>query len=187
MPEPSAAIRCLTDSIDTMRLTLTLLPTSRKTSSHVIGPIQSRLFTSWASSWLPPKRTMRPIWPAMAAALSRIVASSSICRASVLPDGSPTSPVAPPTSTSGRCPARCRCASPMIGTSDPTCSESAVGSNPQYAVTGVDSRRRIVSGASVHWAINPRSSRVSYRFVTAAGYRTHELAAQNMSTRAEPI
>ena len=101
MPSPSAAMRCLTDSIDTMRLTLTRLPTSRSTSSQVSGPIQSRLFTSWASSWLPPNRTMRPICPAIASALRRIVASSSIRRASVLPDGSPTSPVAPPTSTSG--------------------------------------------------------------------------------------
>ena len=56
----------------------------------------------------------------------------------------------------------------MIGTSDPTCSESAVGSNPQYAVVGLVSRSRIASGASVHWASRPRAARVSYRFIVGA-------------------
>ena len=102
MPPPSAFIRTLTLSIETMRFTETFAPTSRSTSSHCSPPIQSRLFTSFAPVGPSPNDTIRPICAAIAFALPSISSGDIIFRAASLPEGSPTRPVAPPTSTSGR-------------------------------------------------------------------------------------
>ena len=48
--------------------------------------------------------------------------------------GSPIIPVAPPTRAIGLCPQRWKCAKSIIGTKFPMCNESAVGSNPTYAL-----------------------------------------------------
>ena len=52
-------------------------------------------------------------------------------RSAVLPLGSPMLPVAPPATAMGMCPASWKRRSVINGTRLPTCSESAVGSNPQ--------------------------------------------------------
>lgn len=62
--------------------------------------------------------------------LASIWASSSMVRILSLPVGSPILVVAPPIRMIGLCPVCCMRRSIMICTSEPTCSEDAVASNP---------------------------------------------------------
>ena len=57
------------------------------------------------------------------------------------------------------CPARCRCASPITGTRFPTCRLAAVGSKPQYAVTGARAQRGVRAPRCADTAARARSAR----------------------------
>lgn len=63
-------------------------------------------------------------------------AGPAVPRHSAAPDGSPMRPVAPPMSATTPCPVCWNQASAMRHTRLPKCSDSAVGSNPQYTTSG---------------------------------------------------
>ena len=69
-------------------------------------PSQSRLFTSTAWCSPGPKSMKRSSCALMHSALCAIVSTVCSWRSLVLPEGSPMSPVAPPTSARTRWPAR---------------------------------------------------------------------------------
>ena len=85
----SLSRRALTDSRAIIWLTLACLPTSRRKSSSVSGPVQPRLFTRGT-------REMRSSWSAMRLVLRARVSASSRFRSLERPPGSPIIPVAPP-------------------------------------------------------------------------------------------
>ena len=80
------------------------------------------------AAWSPSKRRNRSKMRRMLALLAAIFASSSSCRPSSLPLGSPTLVVPPPIRTIGRWPVCCRWRSIMMETRLPTWSDGAVQS-----------------------------------------------------------
>ena len=72
----------------------------------------------------------RKLLPDARDVLVDLLARVSSVRSCDFPLGSPIMPVPPPTMAIGECPARCRRASAMTGSSDPTCRLDAVGSKP---------------------------------------------------------
>ena len=100
----SESSRVLTESLAIIVPTLAYLPTSRRNSRNPIEPNQSRLFITTAggvsASAAPLARTRSRI-ALMPAVLALIVSSSSTGRSALLPEGSPTRPVAPPRSATG--------------------------------------------------------------------------------------
>ena len=80
-------------------------------------------------------------------------------RSDVRPVGSPMKPVAPPASAIGRWPASWKRRRASSGTRLPTWSESAVGSKPQYSVSGPAARSPASAWRSVVCASRPRHSR----------------------------
>lgn len=66
----------------------------------------------------------------------RTSSRESILLSFVLPDGSPINPVAPPTRRIGLMPKRLNRTIVRIEIKFPRCNESAVGSNPAYALIG---------------------------------------------------
>lgn len=90
-------------------------------------------------------------------------ASSLRLRSVDRPEGSPISPVAPPTSAMGMCPCCWNRRSVNSGTRLPTCRLAAVGSNPQYRRMELWARRRRKPSSSVVWATSPRHCRSDRR------------------------
>ncbi len=150
------SIRDLTESRASIEETVTCLPTSRRKPSRSSPALQSRLLTIVPGSVT---STNLLACARMAATLASRVSSSSRGRSVSRPEGSPMRPVAPPTSTSARWPARAKRASVISCCRCPACSESAVGSNPQYRVMGPSLSRRSSESSSVLSAISPRACR----------------------------
>src|SRR5450759_2149027 len=135
---------------------------SRRKSIAVNPPVQSRLLTIVAGL-SPLKSRNREIWLRSRSTHSATVSLELSTRS---PDirGSPIMPVAPPTSGSTRCPASCRWRSTTSCTRWPWCRLGAVGSKPQYRVTGPAASASRSAARSVVCATRPRhwsSSRMS--------------------------
>jgi hypothetical protein len=72
--------------------------------------------------------------------------------------GSPIIPVAPPASTMGRCPACWNRRSVSSGIRCPACRLGAVGSKPEYTVTGPAASSAASASMSVDCATRPRDA-----------------------------
>mmetsp|Transcript_55011 Transcript_55011/g.174928 ORF Transcript_55011/g.174928 Transcript_55011/m.174928 type:complete len:231 (+) Transcript_55011:277-969(+) len=76
--------------------------------------------------------------PRMPSMFLAMASSPSMGRSALFPEGSPTRAVAPPTRPTGLWPQRWNHASTMIPRRLPRWRDSAVGSNPQYTLRGVE-------------------------------------------------
>src|SRR5262245_5818129 len=156
------------------------LPVSRRKSISRRCRSQSALLRSLAAL-APSKARKRASCRPRACAFRSISSGARIGRSFRFPLGSPTIPVPPPTRAIGVWPKRWSQASPMTGTRLPTWSESAVGSNPMYAVTGPAARR--ASRPGVASCRKPRASSVDSRSVIAANRIRWNHASQPASLR----
>src|SRR5699024_8231656 len=159
-----------------MALTGKCLPTSRRNSRTVCPPVQSRLLTMLAPVRESSKSTNRSSWPRIRAAHSPTTSSLFMLR-SPASRGSPIIPVAPPASTSGRCPARWKRDNISSGTRFPACRLGALGSKPAYSVTGPAASVRYSASHSVDCAISPRQESSSRIWSVTHSFSRSGLAA----------
>ena len=162
MPSPSRRRRTVSRS--SITLTEKYFPRSRRNSIAVSSPVQVRLFSTMAPVGESSNSTNRSNWPLMREAQSATVSAVFNVR-SPLSRGSPIIPVAPPARTIGRCPACWKRRKVNNGTRCPACKLGAVGSKPEYTVTGPASRSFASASRSVDCAISPRQSNSSRMLV----------------------
>ena len=103
---------------------------SRRNSSADSGSVQSRLLTTSAPVGPGPKSRNRDTSPRIRSTHSATTSRGLSTRSADLPLGSPISPVAPPTSAIGRCPASWKRRMVSSSTRLPMCRPGAVGIEP---------------------------------------------------------